>query len=298
MKYKVTHTTTYHYQSPVAVSHNLVLLTPRTDDRIDCISHKLRIVPTPKLSVRRVDAYGNHLHAFSIDELHQQLRVTASSHVKISSPKKLDLWQSPAWEDLARSIHADMSSHQELDSEWDKAIPFVFESQLVSPEPVFREYAKSHFGSQKPILCALTDLTARIHEDFTYDPNATHVGTLPQDALAERRGVCQDFAHVEIACLRSLGIPARYVSGYLRTTPPAGGERLIGADQSHAWVAAYCGSDIGWVEFDPTNNCRCGLDHIPIAWGRDYHDVVPIRGVFLGGGEHKLTVNVDVEPQS
>ena len=151
-------------------------------------------------------------------------------------------------------------------------------------------------ADDQPILVALQSFCHQVYTDFSYDKEATAVDTLTEDAFNGRRGVCQDFAHIAVACLRSVGLPARYVSGYLRTVPPEGKERLVGADQSHAWVAVYCGPELGWVDFDPTNDCFCQTDHIPIAVGRDYSDVVPIKGVFLGGGEPTLTVSVDVEP--
>ena len=160
----------------------------------------------------------------------------------------------------------------------------------------FEQYARHSFPTGRPILEAVLDLNQRIHRDFQYDPAATHVHTPTEEAYALRRGVCQDFSHVQIACLRALGLSARYVSGYLRTHAPTGQPRLIGADQSHAWVSVYCGQRIGWIDVDPTNDKLSDLDHIPIAWGRDYSDVVPVRGVFLGGGKHQVTVSVDVAP--
>ena len=150
------------------------------------------------------------------------------------------------------------------------------------------------FTKARPILPAALDLTQRIFQDFAYDTTATDVYTSTAEAFELRRGVCQDFAHVQIACLRSIGLSARYVSGYLRTHPLPGQEKLVGADQSHAWISVYCGQKHGWIDLDPTNNKPSDLDHIPLAWGRDYHDVVPVRGVFLGGGHHQISVSVDV----
>jgi transglutaminase-like putative cysteine protease len=196
----------------------------------------------------------------------------------------------PPWEQIASDVRG------ETDPAWLDACRFVFDSPRIRRSPEFADYVRGSFESQRPILSAVRDLTHRIHGDFRYDKLATDVGTATEDAFRQRSGVCQDFAHIEIASLRSLGIPSRYVSGYLRTAPAAGQPRLVGADQSHAWVAAYCGPQIGWVDLDPTNDCLCSTDHIPIAFGRDYNDVVPLRGVFLGGGEHLLKVSVDVAP--
>ena len=163
------------------------------------------------------------------------------------------------------------------------------------PSVQLRDYAQSSFASGRPILESIVDLTGRIFHDFEFDSKATTVYTPLEDLLKIRRGVCQDFAHLAIGCVRSMGLPCRYVSGYLRTTPPPGKPRMIGADASHAWASVYCGP-LGWVDFDPTNNALAGQSHISIAWGRDYGDVCPLQGVFVGGGEHSMGVNVDVIP--
>jgi len=194
----------------------------------------------------------------------------------------------PAWEVVRDGVRG------QTDPNWLECAPFVFNSPRVSAAPEYRDYALLSFPAGISAVVGARDLTARIHREFTYDTRATTVSTRTEEVFAHRRGVCQDFAHVQLACLRSIGLPCRYVSGYLRTLPPAGQARLIGADQSHAWLAVYCGDALGWVEFDPTNNCVCGTDHISIAWGRDYGDVVPFRGAFTGGGEHTLSVSVDV----
>jgi transglutaminase-like putative cysteine protease len=172
----------------------------------------------------------------------------------------------------------------------------LYDSPRIRRSTIFREFAEPSFDAEDSAVDAISNLAQRIHDHFKYDPLATHCHTQTEEAFELRRGVCQDFAHIMIAALRSMGVPARYISGYLRTIPPPGKERLIGADQSHAWVAAYCGSETGWIEFDPTNSCLCGSDHIPIAWGRDYSDIVPVRGTFLGGGDSRMHVSVDVIP--
>ncbi|HMP07581.1 MAG TPA: transglutaminase family protein, partial [Lacipirellulaceae bacterium] len=173
---------------------------------------------------------------------------------------------------------------------------FLVPTQRVALSPELTAYAAVSFPPGRPVVDALRDLTARIHREFRFDPRSTHVNTPLADVLRERRGVCQDFAHLAVGALRAMGLPGRYVSGYLRTTAPPGKPRLVGADASHAWAACWCG-DLGWVDFDPTNNCLVDADHITVAWGRDYGDVCPIQGVFVGGGEHAMGVSVDVVPQ-
>jgi len=289
MNYKIAHTTTYTYSEPVPVCHNQVLLTPRDDARIHCRSHRLLIRPLPTVSSRRLDFFGNHVHAFSIEESHRQLTISSTCRVKVDPPPAISLSLTPAWEVVAEAVAAQQAEG------WLEAWPMLCDSPRIVREEGFAEYGRASFAPQRPIGEALLDLTARIHTDFVYDKHATDVQTSTGVAFRQRRGVCQDFAHVQIACLRALGIPARYVSGYLRTVPPPDAERLVGADQSHAWVSAYCG-EVGWLDVDPTNSMLVATDHIPVAYGRDYTDVAPIRGIFLGGGTHSLSVSVDVSP--
>ena len=182
---------------------------------------------------------------------------------------------SPAWETVRDSLDNPGSLRIEV-------LPFVFDSPTVTRSSELADYALASFTPSRPVLEALLDLTARIHSDFEFDPTPTHAGTRTIEAFRIRRGVCQDFAHVGVGCLRSIGLAARYVSGYLRTLPPKGQPRLAGADESHAWFSLYCG-DLGWVDVDATNNMIPSTDHITIAWGRDYSDVCPIRGVYIGG---------------
>ena len=172
---------------------------------------------------------------------------------------------------------------------------FIFDSPFIRAEPPYAEYARSSFGPKRPLLEAVTELTERIHKDFAYDSRATTIATPLAEVFQKRRGVCQDFAHFEIACLRALGLPARYVSGYIQTTRAPGKEGLIGADASHAWLAVYC-PDFGWIDVDPTNNKLPTNQHLTVAWGRDYGDVPPVRGIIVGGGSHELRVAVTVTP--
>ena len=289
MKYRITHTTSYAYTMPVPVCRNMVLLTPRETPYQTLSAHRLTIRPKPAESTRRRDYFGNIVHSFSIEESHRKLRVSSSCRIRIRSRPELASAESPTWEWIVAAL-SDRST-----AGWLDVCQFVFDSPVISSASEFSEYARESFPAGRPILDAVLNLTKRIHSEFNYDTEATCVTTSPSEAFRLKRGVCQDFAHVQIACLRSLGLSARYVSGYLRTIPPEGTPRLIGADESHAWVSVWCGP-LGWVDFDPTNDRICGTDHITLALGRDYTDVAPLRGTFLGGGTSTLKVSVDVAP--
>jgi transglutaminase-like putative cysteine protease len=289
LKYRIVHSTSYQYSDPVPVCHNLLRLSPRETAYTNCTSHRMLIRPNPERVSRRKDWFGNLVQSFSLDESHRKLLLTATSRVTVSPQVVPEANETPEWEDIAASIR-----DQSIDG-WFDVNEFVYDSSLAPSGDTFRDYASDCFAPKQPILDGAIALMSKIFREFKYDPKATTVVTRPAEALAQKHGVCQDFAHVAISCLRSLGLPARYVSGYLRTLPPPGKERLIGADASHAWFSIWCG-EAGWIDLDPTNDKVCGTDHIPIAWGRDYSDVAPIRGVFTGGGQHTLKVSVDVEP--
>ena len=286
--YRISHTTTYSYQSPVRICHNLVMLSPRADARVSSANHRVVIRPTPTIIHRREDYFGNQVHAFSIEEDHRQLVVSAQGSVRVNCPTYKEVSSSPAWETVRETVL------QQSDPRWLEVCQFRFDSNRIQAQQQFEDFATQSFVPATSILNAVTDLNHRIFSEFSYDSQATHVHTPVTEAFEMRKGVCQDFAHVMIACLRSIGLSARYVSGYLKTVPAPGEKKLIGADQSHAWVSVYCGQKLGWIDFDPTNDKLSDTDHIPIAWGRDYDDVVPIRGVFLGGGKHQISVSVDV----
>ncbi len=287
MKYSITHTTKYAYQEPVPVCHNELRLTPRSTELQRCESHRLLIKPDPSEMSQRLDYYGNQVHAFSILEAHRGLSITAVSRLEVV-PAKVPT-QSDPWETVRTGLRREASQESLAH------LQFVFDSPRIHTSSQFADYARESLRPQRPIHEAVKDLTRRIHQQFTYDPTATTVQTPLDDVWKLRRGVCQDFAHVQIACLRSLGLAARYVSGYLRTTPPPGRPRLVGADASHAWVSVFCGA-CGWVDFDPTNDVIPSSDHVTLTWGRDYGDVCPIRGVLVGGDKHTMSVSVDVEP--
>ncbi len=288
LTYRIQHSTSYHYAPPVRICHNLVMLTPRSDAFTEVLSHRIQIRPNPPILNRHEDYFGNLVHAFSIEDSHRQLTVTSTGRVRVTSRSVEEA--SPSWNEVRSQIA------RQSDPRWLDACRFAFNSPRIRVAPEYAKYAGPSFRQDRDILAAARDLTTRIHTDFKYDTKATTVDTPTSVAFGLRKGVCQDFSHILIACLRSLGLCARYVSGYLRTTPAPGKPRLVGYDQSHAWISLYCGHDLGWVDFDPTNNCIANNNHIPIAWGRDYTDVTPIRGVFLGGGEHRMEVSVDVCP--
>ncbi len=289
MIYKIVHRTTYKYKYPVSVANHVACLKPRSLLHQELAQSELRIQPPPATRTERVDYFGNLLCFFSVQEPHKELVVEARSEVVMQG--NATPWPKNAipWEEAARSLPGD---HSPAGLE---AYQFGFESPRIRMRPEFASYALESFTPERPMPEALLDLTARIHKDFRFDAKVTNVRTPTEEVFRERRGVCQDFAHLQIACLRSLNLAARYVSGYLRTYPPPGRPRLVGADASHAWVSAYC-PGIGWLDMDPTNNVVPSNGHVTLAWGRDYSDVSPLRGLILGGGAHSLKVAVDMEP--
>jgi transglutaminase-like putative cysteine protease len=240
------------------------------------------------------DAFGNPLARLEFAGPHRHLTISARMQVEIDPRRStFDPLASPSWE-TARDAHryhaGKVPSAAVLD-----ACRYRFRSPYVPISGAYRRFAQDCFTDERPLLWAVTELMAKIHREFEFDPDATHIATPLAEVLKHRRGVCQDFAHLMIACLRSLDLPARYVSGYLLTLPPPGQPRLVGADASHAWLAVRCPQQ-GWVEFDPTNNVLPGTQQIVLAWGRDFGDVSPLRGVILGGGAHEPHVAVTVTP--
>lgn len=293
MKYFVRHQTWYSYAAAAPVCQNLVHLAPRITTRQTILAHELRIEPTPTWIDRREDYFGNRVDYFSVEATHHRLEVIAESEVEIIPRSAGTLGGAPTWEEAAAHAHTDGAVGDGMRDP--PVAQMTFGSPRAPISPQIRQYAEESFPAGRGIVEAVVDLMGRIFCDFQFDPRATTVHTPVTESLQLRRGVCQDFAHVAISGLRSMGVAARYVSGYLRTNPPPGGPRLIGADASHAWGAAYCGP-LGWIDFDPTNNVLVGEDHVTIAWGRDYGDVAPIQGVFVGGGDHSMGVSVDVVP--
>ena len=288
MNYTITHNTKYEYSDPVPVCHNLVHLQPRSFPAQECKSFRLVVHPEPNDVRQQLDAYGNHVTYFSVEQAHLGLNITSTSEIEVR--KKKLVTSGVAWDELVGQLRADRSPS------YLEAYEFAFPTDRTKPFKDLNAFARESFGSGRPVIDAVKDLTHRIFTEFHYDPRATNVSTPIRTVFSSRRGVCQDFAHLQLACLRGLGLATRYVSGYLRTIPPPGKERLVGADASHAWVSVFCG-DAGWVDFDPTNDVIPSTDHATLAWGRDYYDVAPIRGVILGGGTHEMSVSVDVAPQ-
>lgn len=286
MTYELAHRTTYDYTNAVSLSHHTLRLQPRNLARQRCLSTTLEINPHPGVMQTHADYFGNAMTFVTVEGPHRSLVITSRSRVEINAvapkPEK-----TPAWEKVRELCHA------EEPNESLAAREFIFPSPHIKRNPDFTAYAQPSFAADRPILDAVLDLTGRIYREFKFDAKATTIATPLDEVLKSRRGVCQDFAHLEIACLRSMGLPARYVSGYLETDPPPGKPRMAGADASHAWISFYC-PESDWIDVDPTNNVLPSNRHITVAWGRDYSDVSPIRGVILGSGEHSLKVAVDV----
>ncbi len=289
MIYRVRHITTYEYEDPVSVSHHILRLTPHNSQRQTCRQADITITPQPANRSQHVDYFGNATITFTLLEPHDRLIIEAVSEIDVTVLNPPDPAQSAPWESV-RDLLPFARTDEELN-----ACQYVFDSRRVAARPELADYARESFPAGRPLLEATLDLTRRINHDFRFDSKATEVSTPVETFFEKRRGVCQDFSHLQIACMRSLGLPARYISGYLRTTPPPGRPRLIGADASHAWCAAWS-PGAGWVDFDPTNNCVPSDGHITVAIGRDYSDVSPVYGVLLGGAHHELDTGVDVMP--
>jgi len=288
MRYRVQHLTRYEYDHEVSVSHHVVRVQPRDLPGQTCHRHELEVQPVPATRNLHRDAFGNAVVAITLEGPHRHLEFHARSEVEVVCRPGPEPDGSVAWDRVRDQCAAGPPETREAD-------PFRFPSTHVPFSPACADYAATDFRPGRPWLETLLDFMGRLHRDFVFDPSATHIATPVETVLRQRRGVCQDFAHLSLACLRSLGLPARYVSGYLETRPPAGQPRLVGTDASHAWIGVFC-PGIGWIDLDPTNNLRPSNRHITVAWGRDYDDVSPVRGVLLGAGGHQLRVAVDVEP--
>lgn len=294
-RYHVVHATRYAYHQPVGLSRQVVRLAPRELPFQVCRAHALTIAPEAEILAVRRDAFGNPVTSFAIEADHAALAVRAESWIDVIARAFPEDDATPPWEEV-RARLAYHGGVRPLPADLDAA-RFLFESTRVRNKRELAAWTLASFPPGAPLLVGVRALMERIHRDFTFDPKATDVATPVMDVFTRRRGVCQDFAHLMLSCLRSLGLAARYVSGYLLTRPPPGKPRLIGADASHAWVSVYC-PDQGWVDADPTNAVFPGLAHVTLGWGRDYDDVIPLRGVLLGGGDHDLTIEVTVTPEA
>jgi transglutaminase-like putative cysteine protease len=292
MRLSIFHETRYLYSSPVVLSQQLLHLTPRALPWQSCEAHRISVEPTAGETAEREDYYGNRTLHLLLAAPHEALVVRAESEVS-TRPRSQVALGAPrvSWEAVrARLRSLEMPLLVE-------ATEFLYESPHVERSRELADYAVKSFTARRGILEAAIDLTRRIHRDFKFDRTATSVSTPLKQVFRDKRGVCQDFAHLMIGCLRSIGLAARYVSGYILTAPPPGRPRLVGADASHAWTSIYCGERAGWVDLDPTNNCVVDDAHVTLAWGRDFADVTPMRGVILGGGTQELAVRVTVTPR-
>jgi transglutaminase-like putative cysteine protease len=284
MRYAVRHETSYGYRVPVDIGLHLLRLTPLSLAGQRPVSHSLTITPQPARIQKFRDHFGNAVHHVAVETAHDQFFVTLDAEVEVSRTAVSE--DGPPWEEIRDAMRGDGFPVPPGVAE------FVYPSPLAFPEGTATAYVLESFPKGRRVVPALRDLTARIHRDFTYTPNLTNVSTKVEEVLSLRQGVCQDFAHVMITGLRGLGLPARYVSGYVHTRQADGQAARPGSDASHAWVSAWCGNDLGWIEFDPTNDLLVENEHIVLAYGRDFPDATPLRGVILGGGSHTLRVAV------
>ena len=290
VRYRVEHQTRYAYGTRVSTSQHVACLRPRALPTQRVHAFAISYGPEPSQISERIDYFGNWAEHFTILTPHAEMCVTSRSDVEIErrSPD-LDPEQSVPWE----AVRDALVYRKGIGA--GEAAQFAYASPYTTIAPELAAFARDAFAPGRPFVAAAVALMHRIFSEFTFDPSSTTITTPVTRVLADRHGVCQDFAHLQISCMRSLGLPARYVSGYLLTTPPPGKPRLVGADASHAWLSVHC-PVLGWIDLDPTNDLICDLRHITVAWGRDYGDVSPLRGVILGGAQHTLEVGVSVLP--
>jgi transglutaminase-like putative cysteine protease len=290
MIYDVRQATIYHYASPVTHAHHVLRLTPidRRDQRVHAAA--LDITPTPVERREGQDFFGNRITWIKLDSPHETLTVRVAARIAVERTAEIAPETTPPWEEVREAAFGSMDLSPQAPAH------YLFASRLVSLDPEIRDYAAESFAPGRPVLEGALDLMNRIKADFVYELGATTATTTPPMSFALRRGVCQDFSHVMISGMRSLGLPAAYVSGYLRTGQVQGETKLEGADAMHAWVLAWCGEEAGWIGLDPTNGMLAGNDHVVLAVGRDYPDVAPIDGVIVAAGGQRLEVSVQVMP--
>jgi transglutaminase-like putative cysteine protease len=289
MRYRVRHETTYAYAQPVDLGRHMLHLLPRPLAGQRVVSASLSADPVPTTLAEGVDHFGNRVSWMALDRPHAAFRLALEAVVEVGFAAPPDVAATPGWEQVAAAAMAGGPAGWE-------AAEFAFGSALAPAEEGAGAYAARSFPPGRPVLAGLLELTGRIRREFTFKPGVTTISTPVSRVLAQRAGVCQDFTHLMIAGLRALGLPARYVSGYLRTRPPPGQAPRQGADQSHAWVGCWLGPGLGWVDLDPTNDLVVRDEHVVLGWGRDYGDISPVRGIILGGGSHSVTVAVDLAP--
>ena len=289
MIYDVSHRTTFLYSQSVSISHHMLHLSPRASPNQNCLRHSILIEPPPTISKESTDYFGNPTTYLTIEEPHRELTIISRSRVDVMAPAHPDPAETPPWDGITAMLQ------QATDRELLDVYQFAFDSPFTQSGNGATEYAEVSFPPGRPVLEGAINLMNRIYAEFKYEGGVTSVYTPVDTVLAERRGVCQDFAHLQISGLRGLGIPSRYVSGYLQTVPPPGQARMVGADASHAWLSIWVPGS-GWIDLDPTNDLLPGDRHITVAWGRDYGDVSPINGLVVGGGTQEIQVAVDVTP--
>jgi len=290
VRYRIRHETTYEYRNDVVHSHQLLHLVPRPTAYQQCLEHTINVTPAFYRKRNEIDTFGNLVTRVEFDHPHRKLEVATDMEVEVHARPTVDVADSIPWERAASEL-----AYRGVDPARDRleATKFKHESPYVRIKTLFNEYAADCFPSGRPVLACAQALSTKLHEDFRYAPGETTISTPLIEVLKSRRGVCQDFSHLMIACLRARGLAARYVSGYIRQIPESP-DALVGWGASHAWVAVFA-PPFGWMELDPTNDVFAGTDHISVAWGRDFGDVSPLRGIILGGGSHRLTVGVKVE---
>lgn len=291
MIYSVRHRTTYKYEDRVTFARCVLRLTPLSSDRQTLLSSTIKVEPKPNASSDRLGPFGELTRTIVIETPHKTLVVDARARVDVHAAAVDDPEDSPNWE----AVRAAALTTAELGPL--SPATYLYPTKRTPVIGSVTDYARGCFAPGRPVIAAAAELMRLIHADFAYDSDATTVSTPTSEAFAAKRGVCQDFAHIMISALKGLGLPAAYVSGYLRTTPPPGRPRLEGADATHAWTALWCGKERGWIGLDPTNAIFAVNDHIMLAMGRDYSDVAPIDGIMLGSGEQALKVEVDVIPE-
>ena len=288
MQYQIIHTTEYHYHHSVSLCHNIAKLVLRNTDAQHCKKVQVKIIPQPDVMNEYEDFFGNKVMYFAIQQEHKHLKVTVHSQVekKPDASLKMNLYGNISWEETKKQLM--QPGPENFD-----ARQYIPVTDITTATEEIYNYTLRSFTPNRSIFEASYDLTKRIYKDFQFKPGFTTIATPLAEVMKERKGVCQDFAHLAIACIRSVGLPARYMSGYLETLAPEGKEKMVGVDASHAWFALYI-PNVGWVDFDPTNNQVSSQQHITIGWGRDYADITPLKGIILSSGGHKLDVSVDV----
>jgi transglutaminase-like putative cysteine protease len=288
MRYRVRHSSAYRYGSDIMLAHHLLHLTPRPAQGQRIHAFRMEVEPTPSVITQHQDYFGNPTTYLELHEPHMRLSVKTDIDIEVDEDRPEVADMDIPWETLRDRLIATTDEGSRA------ASVFAYDSTMVSVSTDLRDFALPSFTPGRPIGEAVLDLTTRINDEFTFDPDATTISTPVAEVLENKRGVCQDFAHLQIGCLRSLGLAARYVSGYLRTIPPPGKARAVGSDVSHAWLSVWCGGE-SWLDMDPTNGRAGSSDLITLAWGRDYGDVSPLQGVIIGSSIQHLTVAVDVE---